>query len=270
MAAVDKFSNSTLEGISRYLGDLGTGSDIDRAFTARSIVDVSGESTKWKRLHKTFIHLQAEFKCANQVLGFIMEYCHPSRFVGRANDFAIVKENINALLSFEGVEFGDDGKFRPTKRATTLSEAEQRLGIIKRKFAGRAMHSEVYKYCNTELLQENYFHAVFEASKGLAERIRSLSGVSGDGASLVDKVFSIEKPYLVFNTLQTETEKSEHKGFAALIKGCFGAVRNPLAHEPKILWDGEDDAVDYLTLISLLHRRLDNCVKTNIKDGMSL
>ncbi len=51
---------------------------------------------------------------------------------------------------------------------------------------------------------------------------------------------------------------SEHKGFAALIKGCFGAIRNPLAHEPKILWDGEDDAADYLTLISMLHRKLDN------------
>ena len=46
------------------------------------------------------------------------------------------------------------------------------------------------------------------------------------------------------------------------MKGCFAAIRNPLAHEPKILWDGEDDAADYFTLISLLHRRLDDCVRT--------
>ena len=38
------------------------------------------------------------------------------------------------------------------------------------------------------------------------------------------------------NTLETETERSQHKGFASLLKGCFSAVRNPLAHEPKILW----------------------------------
>jgi uncharacterized protein (TIGR02391 family) len=85
-----------------------------------------------------------------------------------------------------------------------------------------------------------------------------------DGAALVDRVFSIENPVLAINSLQTETEKSEHKGFAALLKGCFAAVRNPLAHEPKILWEGEDDAADYLSLISLLHRKLDSSVPTHV------
>jgi len=91
-----------------------------------------------------------------------------------------------------------------------------------------------------------------------------MSGIQADGAALVDLVFSIERPILAFNTLQTDTEKSEHKGFAALLKGCFAAVRNPLAHEPKIFWEGEDDAADYLSLISLLHRKLDDCVPTRI------
>jgi uncharacterized protein (TIGR02391 family) len=133
---------------------------------------------------------------------------------------------------------------------------------IRGKFQGRRMHSEVVKYCRSELMQDNYFHAVFEAAKGLAQRIRDMSGVQADGASLVDRVFAIERPLLALNTLRTETEKSEHKGFSALLKGCFAAVRNPLAHEPKILWEGEDDAADYLSLISLLHRKLDQCVPT--------
>ena len=114
------------------------------------------------------------------------------------------------------------------------------------------------------MLQDNYFHAVFEATKGLAQRIREMSSVEADGAALVDRVFSIERPVLAFNTLRTETERSEYKGFAALLKGCFAAVRNPLAHEPKILWEGEDDAADYFSLISLLHRKLDDCVPTHI------
>ena len=122
------------------------------------------------------------------------------------------------------------------------------------------MHSEVLKYCKAELMQDNYFHAVFEATKGLAQRIRDMTGIHKDGPALVDHVFSVERPVLAMNTLRTETEKSQHKGFAALLKGCFGAVRNPLAHEPKILWKGEDDASDYLSLISLLHRKLDDCV----------
>jgi uncharacterized protein (TIGR02391 family) len=126
------------------------------------------------------------------------------------------------------------------------------------------MHAEVLKYCRAELLQDNYFHAVFEAAKGLAQRIQDMSGIQTDGATLIDRVFAMERPVLAINSLQTETEKSEHKGFAALLKGCFAAVRNPLAHEPKILWDGEDDAADYLSLISLLHRKLDDCVQTGL------
>jgi uncharacterized protein (TIGR02391 family) len=113
-------------------------------------------------------------------------------------------------------------------------------------------------------MQDNYFHAVFEAAKGLAQRIRELANVNADGASLVDLVFSIDKPQLAFNSLQTETEKSEHKGYAALLKGCFAAARNPPAHVPRLLWQGEEDAADHLSLISLLHRKLDLCVKTGI------
>jgi uncharacterized protein (TIGR02391 family) len=44
------------------------------------------------------------------------------------------------------------------------------------------------KYCRVELMQDNYFHSVFEAVKGLAQRIRDLSGVQLDGAALVDRV----------------------------------------------------------------------------------
>ena len=74
-------------------------------------------------------------------------------------------------------------------------------------------------------------------------------------------VSSIESPVFALNFLRNDPAKSEHKGFAQLLKGCFAAVRNPLAHEPKILWDGEEDAADYFSLISLLHRRLDKCVR---------
>jgi uncharacterized protein (TIGR02391 family) len=171
---------------------------------------------------------------------------------------------LNTILSFSGLEYGVDGQYRQRQAARTLTEAGRRANTIQAKFQGRRIHPEVLKYCRAELMQDNYFHAVFEASKGLAQRIREQSGVEGDGANLVDRVFSVNEPVLAFNTLRTETEKTQHKGFAALLKGCFAAVRNPLAHEPKIMWDGEDDAADYFTLISLLHKKLDECVATEL------
>jgi uncharacterized protein (TIGR02391 family) len=261
MNAIPPFPESQVEVLSKLLGECGSGSDIDRVLRDRGLSDNSGVSTKWRRLYAIFLEAQHKEDRSNRVLDFVQAFLSPARFVGRSDEFEAHRLELNTILAFSGLDFGKDGKFRVTEAATTLDEAEARVRTIQAKFRGRRIHPEVLKYCRSELLQDNYFHAVFEASKGLAQRIREMSGANGDGAALVDQVFSIEQPMLAFNSLRTETEKSEHKGFAALLKGCFGAVRNPLAHEPKLLWQGEDDAADYLSLISLLHRKLDDCVR---------
>lgn len=262
MSIVPPLPEGQIEAIAKVLGECGTSSDISRVLSDRGLVDNSGESTKWRRLYWVFLNSQKQYRSANLVLDFIQSFLTPARFVGRSTEFNSHRQELNTILLFSGLEFGSDGKFRELEAARTLDEAEKRVRTIRAKFQGRSIHPEVLKYCRTELLQDNYFHAVFEATKGLAQRIRELSGVEMDGAALVDRAFSIDRPLLAINTLQTETERSEHKGFAALLKGCFAAIRNPLAHEPKILWDGEEDAADYLSLISLLHRKLDYCVRT--------
>jgi len=262
MSKVPPLSEGQVEALAKLLGDCGSGTDITRVLDDRGLIDNSGESTKWRRLYGVFLETQRKQGCANSVLDFIQSFLTPARFVGRSEEFEDHRRELNSVLAFSGLEYGADGQFRQRESAKTLDEAEQRVKTIRGKFKSRRIHPEVLKYCQTELMQDNYFHAVFEATKGLAQRIRDMSGVKADGAVLVDRVFSIERPILAINTLQTESEKSEHKGFAALIKGCFAAVRNPLAHEPKILWEGEDDAADYLSLISLLHRKLDECVFT--------
>lgn len=262
MASVPSFPEGQVETLARLLGECGSGTDISRLLCDRGLHDNSGESTKWRRLYSIFLKSQREYQCADQVVDFIGAFLTPARFVGRNEGFESRRQELNVILAFSGLEYGSDGQFRRVEAARTLDEAEARVRTIKTKFQGRCIHSEVLKYCRAELLQDNYFHAVFEAAKGLAERIRNFADVGADGAALVDLVFSVEKPLLAFNTLRTETERSEHKGYAALLKGCFAAVRNPLAHEPKVLWQGEEDAADHLSLISLLHRKLDDCVRT--------
>nr|WP_279616245.1 TIGR02391 family protein [Caballeronia sordidicola] len=70
------------------------------------------------------------------------------------------------------------------------------------------------------------------------------------------------QPVLVLGPLITESEKSKQKGFASLLIGLFGAVRNPLAHASKTNWPmSEQDALDILTLVSLIHRKLDRAQK---------
>ncbi len=269
MSPVPVLSEGQIEALAKLLGDCGTSSDISRVLSDRGLNDNSGESTKWRRLYWVFLDVQRKDKCSNRVLDFIQSYLTPARFVRRSEEFNQHRDELNSILAFSGLEYGSDGGFYQRGIATTLYEAEKRVRTIRAKFQGRRLHLEVLKYCEPELLQDNYFHAVFEATKGLAQRIREMTDIQLDGSALVDRVFSVDRPLLAFNSLRTETEKSEHKGFAALLKGCFAAVRNPLAHEPKILWEGADDAADYLSLISLLHRKLDECVYTGLGEKIS-
>jgi uncharacterized protein (TIGR02391 family) len=63
---------------------------------------------------------------------------------------------------------------------------------------------------------------------------------------------------LVINGLKTDSEKSEQRGFANLVRGIFGMFRNPTAHEARVRWEmKKEDAKDLLSLVSLVHRRLD-------------
>jgi uncharacterized protein (TIGR02391 family) len=72
---------------------------------------------------------------------------------------------------------------------------------------------------------------------------------------------------LMINKLQTETEKSEQKGLVNFIKGILGMFRNTTAHAPKIKWEiSEKDALEILSAISLVHRKLDNVTVTGLRN----
>jgi uncharacterized protein (TIGR02391 family) len=121
----------------------------------------------------------------------------------------------------------------------------------------------VLAFCRAELLQQDYFHAVLEASKSVAGKLRALTGVTmgsaSDGTRLVDAAcFPAADPQVRFNALATEWERSEQTGIATLMKGLFSTFRNPAAHAPRMTWaTSRSDALDMLTLASMLHRRLD-------------
>jgi uncharacterized protein (TIGR02391 family) len=87
-----------------------------------------------------------------------------------------------------------------------------------------------------------------------------------DGAELVQQAFGMpggRSPLLAINSLATETDRGEQRGFANLLIGLFGTIRNPAAHNPKIEWDmSELDALDILTMASLMHRKIDRARRT--------
>lgn len=251
-----------LESICKVIADTTTGLtgfEIAKLLADCKIVDTDPQMTKWKRLYNAFITSQNKHQCSNNILRFLQTAMQPVRYLSDKETYEIRRSALNKVFCFIGIELGENGKYRQIDTVQTLTEAENRAKNLRCKLAERKVHDDVLEFCKAELLVDNYFHAVFEATKSVAEKIRKKTGLQYDGYQLVDAAFSLKVPLLRINPLISETDKSEHTGFANLLKGFFGMFRNTVAHEPKIKWDiNEEDALDIMALASLMHRRLDN------------
>ena len=262
--SIPPFDVQHLEAIAKVLGDTNkglTGPEIGYQLKNSQIPDPTPDMTKWKRLFNAFISFQNTHHVGNHVIVFINRAMTPALYTERPNVFRDQKDRLNAVLAFCGMEVRDTGKVSRASRAANLDEALERANRLKAALTQRSVHQDVLEHCKAEFLRKNYFHAIFEAMKSITAKIRKVSGLTGDGAPLVDEVFGLGKngkPRFAINAFNTETFRGEQRGFVSLLKGLYGTVRNPLAHEPKMEWDvNEQDALDILTTLSFVHRKLD-------------
>lgn len=218
--------------------------------------------TKWIRLYDAIVESQNRQGDGRPLLRLVIEVMKPVRFRS-PEEFRSAQVDVNRALLHLGYQVADDGRVHKVKEAATVAEAHERADDLQAELQRRNVHPEVLALCRAELLQENYFHAVLEASKSLGHRLQRLTGVLDDGAKLVDQACSLSAPLVAFNALSTESEQSEHKGLAMLMKGVFSTFRNPTAHSPRVLWaTSKEEAIDMMTLTSMLHRRLDKATVT--------
>lgn len=270
---VPSFDPATIEAVCRILAETNTGFTGTQlgAMLAECGIDDPGAITKWRRLNAALMARQERDGCANNVVAFIQNAMKPVRYHDAPDRFEQSRHALNTVLAFEGLQLNEQGRFEVVNRSKTLADAARRATNLRERLVARGVHREVLTYCRSELLQDNYFHAVFEATKSVAAKIRDLTGLTGDGAGLVDDAFNFNGrvPHLALNFLQTDSEKSEQKGFVNLLKGLFGMFRNPHAHELRARWPiGEQDALDILSLVSLVHRRLDGATAPLRQSGV--
>jgi len=238
-----------------------TGTEISKLLGDCRLDDIDPLNSKRKRLYNAFAKYQNNNQCSNKILNFLTTAMQPARYLGKEELFYFRLNELNKSLSFIGLELTNEAKFRKVNKATTLTDAQQRASHYKSKLELRKVHSEIMKYCTAELLVENYFHSVFEATKSVADRIRLMTGLYTDGVSLAEVAFSTTNPLIKINLMQNDTHRSEHIGLANLIKGLFGLIRNPTAHQPKIKFIiDEDDALEIMSLVSLIHKKLDQAL----------
>ena len=238
---IRKLTNSEVEVLARIIADTMTGSQMNEIFQECGVQDVSNESTKWKRIYYTFLARQEQDGASNSFLNFIKKSLKPVRFISDQNgNYDEILLEINKPLMLIGLQMTNEGKLLKVQAATTISEVERRT---------RNLVSE---------LQENYFHAVFEAAKSLSEKVREKTGMQEDGSNLFNNAFAVNNPRLAINSLQTPSEKNAQNGLKEMLNGVTHMVRNVTAHELKIKWIvNEQDAIDILTTISFLHKQLD-------------
>src|SRR5450830_889831 len=101
----------------------------------------------------------------------------------------------------------------------------------------------------------NYSHAILEATYFLSTILRDRAGVDGDGAALVGAALGGEVPKLKLNSLESESEKNQQKGFEQILRGIYIGIRNPRSHEPTIDAQATADAIIHFIgyIITLLN-----------------
>lgn len=253
--------SAQIEAIAKYLSSFLSGSEITEILKDINARDNSGESTKWRRLNSVFKEQQDKNLSCDKILMFIKKAVAPVAYVNEPDKFEDIRMHLNRMLMFSGIEYGSDGNFRKIEAANSITEIQRRTKNLKDKLNQMGVHHRVIRYCNEELLRDNYFHSVLEAAKSLCEFIREKTGLTEDGAALIDKTFSVKQPYLAINSLQTESEKNQQIGLLMMLKGITSMARNVTAHTPKIKWIIEEsEAIDILMVISFLHKNLDDCI----------
>lgn len=241
-----------------------TGAEIGRTLARARIADLQPQATKRHRLAAALLERQSQDRAANCIIRFITEAMGIGQYLQYPDRFEQLRQNLDPALSLAGFYLRVDGRMGRRKTAArTLDDVAALTGRLTVELERRGVHEQVLRYCREELLRRSTFHAVSEATKGVCDRLRGMTGLTSDGTELVDECFSTRdrRPLVRINDFETKSEASEHTGFANLLKGVIGTFRNPTAHAPRLAWPvSEPDAADVFSTLSYLHRRLDRAV----------
>ncbi|WP_324190178.1 TIGR02391 family protein [Nocardia farcinica] len=236
-----------------------TNIEIDRILQQIRLQSEAGNN-KRERLYVTLHNAQARQGCGNALVAFIVRAMSPARHVKDPKRWQALRDQLNAVLVLHGYRINDEGRLATGVKASTLSEAAKLAGVLRTELLRRDAHPELLRYTEEEVVGKDLFHAMSEAAKSIPARVRSLTGLTNDGAELYDDAFGTNRtqPRLFINSFRTASEISEHKGFKSLLIGIHGHYRNPRAHTTRLgAVENYVDFYDLFSLLSYIHRRLD-------------
>jgi len=121
------------------------------------------------------------------------------------------------------------------------------------------IHKDIIKVAKNKFEDGYYADAVESAFKEINKRVKEImknkTGEELDGASLMYKAFSENKPVVILDNLSTETGRNIQKGYMQIFAGAMIGIRNPKAHENIVI--SKERATHFIFLASLLMCKLD-------------
>ncbi len=126
-----------------------------------------------------------------------------------------------------------------------------------RRLSFEGLHSAVVDASADLFADGHSSRAVTEAFVSIEVRVRGLLDSDNSGTKLMDEAFGGREPRLSVSVHEGRSGQDEQAGFHAIFRGVMRGIRNPGAHELAIDQDPQE-ALEYLALASLLHRRLDS------------
>lgn len=151
-------------------------------------------------------------------------------------------------------------------RLALQEEVRQKLGDNAPRLAADALHPCVWDAAAGSWKSGNYSDAVDAAARNVNANLRrKVQRPDLSEGDLVAQAFSLSPPTPEQSRLRVQlgdvgesTVRSVHTGIIAFGKGCFSAIRNPVAHESEDDYSiTEHEALESLTAFSLLARWID-------------
>lgn len=120
------------------------------------------------------------------------------------------------------------------------------------------LHAAIVKSSLGQYKNGHLRDAVLNGVVAVFDMIRRRSGLDLDGAKLTGQAFGMDSGKLIFSEMDSESGRNDQKGFIQIYEGIYTGVRNVKAHS--LTHDlNEVKAAQYLVMLSLLARRVDEC-----------
>ena len=122
------------------------------------------------------------------------------------------------------------------------------------------IHKQIAESVQPQIADGKFAKAASEAVRVVFAYIQCRTELTDDGERLLNAAMpkAENERALRINAYQTETEKSQAKGFKNLLLGLYGFARNPAAHDLQLQYEiSAEDCYDILRTASMALRKLE-------------